>query len=94
MIDVNLDEYFSEEFNEWDKINKVILNPARRSHRERFVEVINEQLQLYSLEEDLKVMEEVKSESPTSTNTYYGVGHSLGGAILDLFIEKGFSNFS
>ena len=32
MIDVNINEYFDEEFNEWDKINYVILNPARRSH--------------------------------------------------------------
>lgn len=40
--------------------------------------------------EDLKVMEEVKREYPSPTNTYYGVGHSLGGAILDLFIEEGY----
>jgi len=56
VIDVNIDEYFNEEFNEWDKINKVLLNPARRTHRERFVEAVEDQLQLYSLEEDLNEM--------------------------------------
>ena len=38
--------------------------------------------------EDLKVMNEVLKENPK--DKYYGVGHSLGGAILDLFIEKGY----
>ena len=33
MIDVNIDKYFNEEFNKWNKINYMILNPARRSYR-------------------------------------------------------------
>jgi len=40
--------------------------------------------------EDLKILKEVQSRwSPTRYN-YYGVGHSLGGAILDEFIDLGY----
>jgi len=57
MVDVNIEEYFDENMNEWDNINHVILNPARRSHRERFVEVVEELLQIYPIEDDLMDME-------------------------------------
>lgn len=36
---------------------------------------------------DLAFMQKVKSENPDKV--FYGAGHSLGGAILDLFISKG-----
>ena len=29
LVDIALDEYFEDEFGEWDKVNKVILNPYR-----------------------------------------------------------------
>ena len=54
MIDITIDEYFQAEFSEWDNINKVMLNPARRSHRERFIKSLGEQLNLYQLEDDLE----------------------------------------
>lgn len=38
---------------------------------------------------DLKKLEEVQSQYPPNVYDYYGVGYSLGGAILDLFLEKG-----
>jgi len=38
---------------------------------------------------DLKKLQEVQSQYPPSVYDYYGVGYSLGGAILDLFLEKG-----
>jgi len=33
-----------------------MLNPSRRSHREKFVEVIEEQLNIYYLENDIEQM--------------------------------------
>lgn len=34
-------------------------------------------------------LQEFQENYPPSNNTYYGVGHSLGGEILDQFIKKG-----
>ena len=56
MIDINVEDYFKEEFNVWDDINHVMLNPAKRSHREVFVETTEEQLQSHQLENDLMNM--------------------------------------
>ena len=42
VIDINIEEYFDEAFSGWDNINRVILNPPRRSHRNIFVESIEE----------------------------------------------------
>ena len=39
---------------------------------------------------DLQTIQQFQLKYPQSTYDYYGVGHSLGGAILDLFISKGF----
>lgn len=39
---------------------------------------------------DLRILEEFKKRQEFSENIdYYGVGHSLGGAILDAFLKKG-----
>ena len=50
VIDVDIEEYFDEAFSGWDNINRVMLNPARRSHRNVFLELIEEQLDVYKLE--------------------------------------------
>jgi predicted membrane-bound spermidine synthase len=42
VIEVNLSEYFSEIFSKWDQINKIILDPSRRSHRQQFAEELKE----------------------------------------------------
>ena len=49
-----MEEYFKVEFNNWDCMNKVMLNPAKWSHREQFVKSIEKQLEPYQLEEDLE----------------------------------------
>ena len=54
LVDVALDEYFELEFSRWDNVNEVMLNPARRSHREKFVEKLQDQLNIYQLEEELE----------------------------------------
>ena len=67
VVDVNIEDYFNEDFNEWDKINHVILNPARRSHRQAFVEAIEEQLNIYPIEEDLHEMEYITTRQQIET---------------------------
>ena len=57
MIDIDIREYFKDEFEGWDNVNRVMLNPARKSHREKFKEVIEEQLEIYNLEDELTKME-------------------------------------
>ena len=47
VIDVNLEEYFEDNFSSWNKINRVMLNHSRRSYREIFCEVLEEQLDIY-----------------------------------------------
>ena len=53
IIEIAIEDYFNEELSEWDKINKVILNPAQRSHREKFLKELDKQLDLYNAENDL-----------------------------------------
>ena len=53
VIDVNLEEYFEDTFSSWDKIDKVLLNPSRKSHQEKFCKVIEEQLDMYQLENQI-----------------------------------------
>ena len=38
IIDIALEDYFDDELSKWDNTNKVLLNPARRSHRKKFIE--------------------------------------------------------
>ena len=56
VVDIALDEYFELEFSSWDHINKVMLNPSKRSHRERFVETLENQLNTCQLEDELARM--------------------------------------
>ena len=39
---------------------------------------------------DLNTIQQFQTQYPPSAYDYYGVGHSLGGAILDLFLKRGF----
>ena len=56
IIDVAMEEYFDVEFSQWDNINHVMLNLSKQSHRETFVEVLEEQLNIYQLENDIEQM--------------------------------------
>ena len=57
VIDISLEEYFNDEISEWDNIDRVMLNPARRSHRENFFQELENQLNIYNVENDLNRME-------------------------------------
>ena len=39
---------------------------------------------------DLNTIQQFQTQYPPSQYDYYGVGHSLGGAILDMFLKRGF----
>ena len=56
VIDVNFSEYFEEEFSNWDNINRLILDPGKRTHRERFEELIEEILDTMNIENELERM--------------------------------------
>ena len=45
LIDLNLEGHFKDQMSDWDETNKVILNLSRKSHREKFVQSIREQLE-------------------------------------------------
>ena len=47
MIDADIEEYFKDEFSRQDNVNRVMLNLAKRSHREKFNEVIEDELNAY-----------------------------------------------
>ena len=57
VIEIALEDYFNEELSEWDKINKVVLNPAKRSHRDKFLVELEKQLDLYNVEDKLDRIE-------------------------------------
>ena len=42
MIDINFEEYFGEQLSKSNEINKVILNPSKRSHRKKYKEYLEE----------------------------------------------------
>ena len=50
VADINLDEYFSDECSMWDNINHVTLDPARKSHRIKFIEEVETQLDRTQIE--------------------------------------------
>ena len=50
IADVAMEDYFETEFSQWDSIDRVMLNPSKRSHREKFVEEIEYQLQMHNIE--------------------------------------------
>jgi len=50
IVDINIEEYFEDEFSHWNTINHVILNPSKKSHRTKFIEELEAQLDLHQLE--------------------------------------------
>ena len=40
--------------------------------------------------EDIRILQQIQSQYPKSQYNYYGVGHSLGGAIVDELIANGY----
>ena len=67
MIDIALEYYFEDELCEWDNINKVTLNPARRSRREKFIDKLEHQMQMHNVEDDLSRMENSFSNQEIET---------------------------
>ena len=49
IININLEDYFIDQLSSWDEINRVMLNPSRQSHRNKFVESVDYQLQHLNL---------------------------------------------
>ena len=47
VIDTNLGEYFKEEFSKWDKIQRGVMEPNIRTHREKFNEHMDEVLHYF-----------------------------------------------
>ena len=41
MIDIDLEEFFNEEFSNWDKIDKQVLDLNKRLYHENFKEYID-----------------------------------------------------
>lgn len=56
VIDIALEDYFEDDLGKWDGIDKVLLNLSKRSHREKFVEELERQLEIYDIEDDLDCM--------------------------------------
>ena len=42
IINMNLEQYFIDQLSEWNNIQKVIINPFRQSHKEKFAEILEE----------------------------------------------------
>ena len=53
IVDVNLIVYFDQEFRSWDQINKSLLDPGKRSYREKFEELIDKTLDSMDIEGNL-----------------------------------------
>jgi len=58
VVDIGLEEYFSEQFSNWNIINKVMLNPSRHSHRDKFAQILEYQLNICNLENNLNDIRE------------------------------------
>ena len=50
IVDANMEDYFNEELNYWDNINRSQLDPSRKSHRIKFSESLNDQLDYHQVE--------------------------------------------
>ena len=59
LIDINLQQYFQEEFSKWDTINKCVINPNRRSYREKFKQFADEMLDMILLKRTIDEIEQI-----------------------------------
>ena len=50
IVDINIEEYFEDEFSHWNTINHIMLNSAKKSYRTKFVEELETQLDLHQIE--------------------------------------------
>ena len=53
VIDINLEDYFNEEFSYWNAANNVILDPSKKSHRIKFLEELENLLNQHQFENTL-----------------------------------------
>ena len=53
MIDFNMEEYFQDQFSSFVGVNRALLNPSRKSHRNVFVEELENQLNTCNIEQQL-----------------------------------------
>ena len=53
LIDINLEGYFEETLSGWEQINRSILNPVKRLHRKKFVELLEQKLDEVHIEDEL-----------------------------------------
>jgi len=63
IIDVNLEEYFNDQFSSWNDSQQVIINPSRKSHREKFTNIIEEKIDEYQLETMIDELQQNPIES-------------------------------
>ena len=45
IIDININGYFNKEFSNWNNINKLILDLGKYTHREKFGQLIDKNIQ-------------------------------------------------
>ena len=87
---LNLEDYFQDQMSSWDEINKVMLNPSRKSHREKFVQSIEDQLEHLNLEAQMskvfhhpsneqieKIDETITSILNNATNSVEGMRRNI-----------------
>ena len=55
-VDINLEVYFQKEFNGWDKIERGVLDPSKRTYRNKFDEHASESLDSIPLESNIKTI--------------------------------------
>ena len=53
-VGINLEEYFQEDFSGWDKIKRRVLDPRKRTPREKFDENVDEILDSFPLESTIQ----------------------------------------
>ena len=61
VVDIDLKEYFNQEFSSWDQINKSLLDPGKRSHREKLEELIEKTLDSMDIKGNLSKLIEGSS---------------------------------
>lgn len=54
LVDINLEDYFNAELNLWDNINHSKLDPSRKSHRLKFAQSLEDQLDYHQVENLLR----------------------------------------